>query len=534
MDALSRAIHQCYGAIFAQQHYSALLETPCLLENTANHRWSWIGLNPRRVYRLVGTELTVFTHHEDMVTDISDDPQRLWDVLEHAVQVADPKSRLFCHVGYEATRWVDSAWHDLEMTSESFQFNHSVTFPDLLLCEMVDWLQIERVDATTPVTADELSQVPVHIYGHTPKAEQALGDVWQACCDSVQQQGDDSHDVDGGSHDVLGAQQLVDCRAQFTPSQTEGQFVKQVTTVLNAIQAGDVYQANLSVQFSKETAIHPLALYRQLVGHNPSPFGGVFQCPQGVIVSNSPERLVDIKNREGETRVSCRPIAGTRGRKANAADDARLADVLQHDPKERAEHVMLVDLIRNDMGRIALAGSVTVDELMTVERYTHVMHLVSQVSGVLPAQESRVSSHANPFRVLKATFPGGTITGCPKIRCVRLLKQLETHRRGPYTGSVGIINPENGDMDFNILIRTALFDDEPKPSLFCQRVFKKEKTRTVRFCVGAGLVADSVAEYEYKECLRKATSMLSAFYHAEQQATLEKTLTKRRRLYRLK
>jgi anthranilate/para-aminobenzoate synthase component I len=511
MDALSRAIHRFYQSVFRTQNYSALLETPCLLENTANHQLSLVGLNPRRIYRLVGTELTVFTHAEDIVTDIADDPQRLWDVLEHAVQVAEPNNRLFCHLGYEATRWMDSAWHDVTMGDQSSGF------PDLLLCEMADWVSWERDDATRPIASDDLSAVPMQIHGHTQHATDALHEVWKEACLSVCE--NESIPLKNSVN-----VRLDELMATFSVSQTLDEFSGHVNKVLSAIQAGDVYQANLSLQFSKPTDVSPLTLYQQLVEHNPSPFGGVFQCPQGTIVSNSPERLVDIKPVGDEMRVSCRPIAGTRGRKADMVEDADLAAVLRNDPKERAEHVMLVDLIRNDIGRIALAGSVNVDELMTIERYTHVMHLVSHVSGALSQDKSHDKKGLSPWEVVKATFPGGTITGCPKIRCVQLLNQLEAHRRGPYTGSFGYMNPRDGTLDFNILIRTALFQPSQRLSQKIAqktaqkkwRASKKEKLgMTVRFCVGAGLVADSVAEYEYKECLRKATSMLTALHVVE-------------------
>jgi anthranilate/para-aminobenzoate synthase component I len=222
------------------------------------------------------------------------------------------------------------------------------------------------------------------------------------------------------------------------------------------IGAGDIYQANLSHRFRVEGLMQGYTsqaeagavLYRQLRKVNPSPHSAFLVLESDVLVCNSPERLVRLSGRYADMR----PIAGTRPRGTNSQDDRRMAEDLLSCPKERAEHLMLVDLARNDLGRVCDYGSVRVNELMTVERYSHVMHLVSHVSG-------RLRDACNGFDLIRATFPGGTITGVPKVHCMELIEQLEPVRRGIYTGSIGLIG-WNGNLDLNIAIRTLLLRAE--------------------------------------------------------------------------
>mgnify|MGYP006370981093 FL=1 len=216
---------------------------------------------------------------------------------------------------------------------------------------------------------------------------------------------------------------------------------------------------------------------------NPSPFASLVHINDFKLISQSPERLVRLKDGIADTR----PIAGTRRLvKGNEVKNEELAMELKNDPKECAEHVMLVDLERNDIGRVAEFGTVEVDEFMVIERYSHVMHLVSNVKGVL-------RKDLDAFDLLKAMFPGGTITGAPKIRSMEIIEELEPTRRGFYTGSLGFVG-YNGDMDFNIIIRSFI-----------------EKNNKVYFQVGAGIVYDSIPEREYKETINKARAMVLAY-----------------------
>lgn len=258
-------------------------------------------------------------------------------------------------------------------------------------------------------------------------------------------------------------------------------FISAVEKAKEYIAAGDVFQVNLSVRRHAPLTVDPWSVYRELRILNPSPYMAYLDYPELQLVSGSPELLVKVKGKE----VSTRPIAGTRRRGTNREEDLRLAAELTANEKERAEHIMLVDLERNDLGRVCRYGSVRVDELMVVEEYSHVMHIVSHVSGEL--QED-----CDAFSVIEATFPGGTITGAPKVRTMEIIEELEPVRRGPYTGSIGWLGFD-GDMELNIIIRTMVV---------------KEGIAHVQ--AGAGIVADSVPEKEYEECLRKAEALWQA------------------------
>ena len=259
-------------------------------------------------------------------------------------------------------------------------------------------------------------------------------------------------------------------------------FLDGVARIHEHLHAGDIFQVNLSRAWRARYAAapSPASLYASLREANPAPFAGLFQQPDWAVVSSSPERLVEARGGMAQTR----PIAGTRPR--TPADDelARIRELRTH-PKERAEHVMLIDLERNDLGRVCVPGTVQVDELMVVESYAHVHHIVSNVRG-------RLRADVTPGQVIAATFPGGTITGCPKVRCMEIIAALEDAPRGAYTGALGYLD-RNGDLDLNILIRTLTLAG-----------------REVSLRAGAGIVADSVAEKELDETRAKARGLLRA------------------------
>jgi anthranilate synthase component I len=260
-------------------------------------------------------------------------------------------------------------------------------------------------------------------------------------------------------------------------------FLDSVRQALDYTAAGDVYQTNLSRQWQggADRPIDPIAIYRRLRQTNPSPFAAILRHGDFTLLSSSPERLVSIRG----DQISTRPIAGTRPRGATPADDAALVRSLLDNEKERAEHIMLIDLERNDLGRVSIGGSVRVDEYMSVETYAHVHHIVSNVSGLKRADVS-------PVAVIRALFPGGTITGCPKIRCMQIIAELEGCGRGAYTGSIGYLN-RDGSCDLNILIRTITIEGA-----------------SLRFRAGAGIVADSIPAQELAETRAKAEGMLRA------------------------
>jgi anthranilate synthase component 1 len=268
-----------------------------------------------------------------------------------------------------------------------------------------------------------------------------------------------------------------------TLEQSPGIFTDGVRAALEAIGRGDVYQANLSRPWRATLAPGATAadLYRALRAANPAPFAGMARLEGFTVLSSSPERLLRI---EGSV-ASTRPIAGTRPRGRDADSDASLVKELQLSQKERAEHVMLVDLERNDLGRICRAGTVRVDEYMTIETYATVHHIVSNVCGEL-------RDDVTPGQAIAAVFPGGTITGCPKVRCMQLLAEFERTPRDAYTGSMGYLGTD-GSLDLNILIRTLTVQGPD-----------------IEFRTGAGIVADSDPEAELAETRAKARGMLRA------------------------
>jgi anthranilate synthase component 1 len=264
-------------------------------------------------------------------------------------------------------------------------------------------------------------------------------------------------------------------------------FLDGVRRIHEHLRDGDVFQVNLSrrwtAHFREPPA--PAGLMQALRAANPAPFAGLLQQPGWAIVSSSPERLVESRGGLLQTR----PIAGTRPRVDGDDEAARIRELATH-PKERAEHVMLIDLERNDLGRVCVPGSVQVDELMVVESYAHVHHIVSNVRG-------RTRAGVTPGQVIAATFPGGTITGCPKVRCMSIIGALEQEPRGAYTGALGYLD-DDGDMDLNILIRTLAVEG-----------------REVSLRAGAGIVADSVPEKELDETRAKARGLLRALGRVE-------------------
>jgi 4-amino-4-deoxychorismate synthase (2-amino-4-deoxychorismate-forming) component I len=278
--------------------------------------------------------------------------------------------------------------------------------------------------------------------------------------------------------------------AQAVREEDPQAYLARVRRAKEYIRAGDIYQANLSRPWEVRinagaragaAGTTAAALYERLCAANPAPFAALAQRQGTAILSSSPERLLRVTGRSIDTR----PIAGTRPRSRRPGGDLREMTELAAHPKERAEHIMLIDLERNDLGRVCEAGTVRVDELMTIESYTHVHHIVSNVSG-------RLRADVTPVGALHAVFPGGTITGCPKFRCMQIIAELEGAGRGAYTGSLGYLT-RGGDLDLNILIRTMTLSGEE-----------------LSFRAGAGIVADSDPEAELEETRAKARGLLAA------------------------
>jgi anthranilate synthase component 1 len=262
---------------------------------------------------------------------------------------------------------------------------------------------------------------------------------------------------------------------------TKSQFEEAVRKCVEYIRAGDIFQVVISQRLKIRVKTDPFDIYRMLRVINPSPFMFLLRTPGTTLVGSSPEIMCRVMQR----RITVRPLAGTRPRGQTEEEDQRLAAELLQDPKERAEHIMLVDLGRNDVGRVARYGSVQLTDVMTIERYSHVMHISSNVSGEL-------ATGMDAFDALRACLPAGTVSGAPKVRAMEIIDELEPHRRGPYAGVVGYLD-YSGNMDTCITLRTIVFQDD-----------------VAYVQAGAGIVADSDPGAEYQETLNKARGLLKA------------------------
>jgi anthranilate synthase component 1 len=272
-----------------------------------------------------------------------------------------------------------------------------------------------------------------------------------------------------------------DARLGFKSNFTKSQFGAAVRKCVEYIRAGDIFQVVISQRLTVPVEGDPFEVYRTLRVVNPSPFMFFLRTPHCTLVGSSPEIMVRVV----DGKVTVRPLAGTRRRGRTEEEDQQLADELLADPKERAEHVMLVDLGRNDVGRVAQYGSVEISDVMVIERYSHVMHITSNVSG-------RLTGDRDAFDALAACLPAGTVSGAPKVRAMQIIDEIEPHRRGPYAGAVGYIDFA-GNMDTCIALRTIVIQDG-----------------TAYVQAGAGIVADSIPSQEYEETLNKARGLLKA------------------------
>ncbi len=279
---------------------------------------------------------------------------------------------------------------------------------------------------------------------------------------------------------------FVKIEGQFLSNCKKDEFESAVSKAKKYIKAGDIIQVVLSQRWERHLDVNPLSIYRSLRSINPSPYMFYLSFPGIYLVGSSPEILVRCNGQE----ALLRPIAGTRPRGKDDAEDERLAEELKKDIKEIAEHIMLVDLGRNDLGRVCRYGSVKVTDLMFVEKYSHVMHLVTNIVGKLAKGKSQ-------FDLLRACFPAGTVSGAPKVRAMEIIEELEKSKRGPYAGSVGYFS-FRGDMDFCITIRTLFACND--------RIYIQ---------AGAGIVADSVPEREYFETINKAKALMLAYENAK-------------------
>jgi len=283
---------------------------------------------------------------------------------------------------------------------------------------------------------------------------------------------------------LLQSEQIVSCDSfsvygPITSNFSPADYASAFTMVQGYLQSGDCYQINLAQCFSVKAEGNALSAYLKLRSMNPAPYGAFLNLPQVQIICNSPERFISVRN----GRIETKPIKGTRRRSSEAKEDKQFAAELGSHPKDRAENLMIVDLLRNDLGKVCVPGSVKTPKLFDVESYANVHHLVSTVEG-------QISTGRDALDVLQACFPGGSVTGAPKLRAMQIIDQLEPHRRGFYCGAIGYIGFD-GNMDSNIAIRTMIHSG-----------------KEIRCWAGGGVVADSNVEAEYQETLDKASAML--------------------------
>lgn len=425
-----------------------------LLESGRAGRYSIIGMRPVGIVQGKGEELVIQYKGEE--TRLKGNPLHLmkqWFAQWQAEFVHDGpdfQGGAIGYISYDCARYIE------RLPSKA---NDDLALPDLYFFIFDD------------VFVYDHEEEALHLMTHYAEGEQEAAEKRLSFYESLWLR----------ENEEIEPMPFIPTAKHESVSMTEAEFMEAVEKVRQYIAQGDVFQVNLSVRQSKPLRTHPFHIYEKLRLLNPSPYMAYLHFPEFQVVSGSPELLVKKRG----PYVSTRPIAGTRSRGKTAEEDRKIANELLANEKERAEHLMLVDLERNDLGRVCKYGTVKVDEWMTIEAYSHVMHIVSHISGEL-------ESGKDAFDVIQAVFPGGTITGAPKVRTMEIIEELEPVRRSIYTGSIGWIG-FNGDMELNIAIRTMIAKDG-----------------LAHVQAGAGIVIDSRPEYEYKECLKKAIALWKA------------------------
>lgn len=468
-----------FEALYPAERYAFLYES---LESTGQQgRYSFIGAKPRAVFVARGDEIELQARggvHRDR-GDPLDALRSLLQLQQDAPPVAPFCGGAVGYLSYDAVRWCERipATNPDDLGAADAQF----LFPQEVLC----FDHLERV----------LHVLLYQERGH----EQRFGEICAAL--RAARNGRRGPPGDAAGRAPAQAHEHAEARGRdgsiersgseiaLRANMTQPQFEQMVLRAKEYILAGDVFQVVLSQRFEFDLAVEPLAVYQALRRTNPSPYMYYLRLDDLHIAGSSPEVLASLTGR----RVLTRPLAGTRRRGRTPAEDEALAAELRADPKERAEHVMLVDLGRNDLGRVCDYGEVQVRELLEIERHSKVMHLVSTVEGWL-------REGADAFDVFRATFPAGTVSGAPKVRAMQIIEELEPVRRGVYAGAIGYFSLL-GDMDLCIAIRTIVMKDGKG---YIQ--------------AGAGIVADSVPALEYKETLNKASALMNAAREASNPA----------------
>ncbi|NPA95536.1 MAG: anthranilate synthase component I [Thermodesulfobacteria bacterium] len=430
-------------------------------------RYSFIGLDPWNVVKVRGTKITRLGQQgEEEVLEVEDPISYIADLFKGVKMANVPGTPRFSggavgYLGYDMVRFIERLPDHLEDTAG---FNDAVLmFPKVVLC------------------LDNLKQTLKIIYNVDTREE----NDWEAAYDKAQSRIEDIIGQVRRGIDYPGEAKGA-AETNLEPEVSRTAFKEAVAKAKEYIRAGDIIQVVLSQRFSGSTKIPPFELYRAIRRINPSPYLYYLKMADEVLIGSSPEILVRLT----DDLIELRPIAGTRPRGHTEEEDKALERELLADPKEKAEHVMLVDLGRNDVGKVAEMGSVKVTDFMIIERYSHVMHIVSNVVG-------RLKKGLDMFDVFRACFPAGTVSGAPKIRAMEIIEELEHARRGPYAGAVGYFDYA-GNMDLAIAIRTL-----------CQKGDK------LYLQAGAGIVADSDPEKEWQETINKGKALMKAIEYVK-------------------
>jgi len=435
-------------------------------------RYSFVGSNPFLALTARGNSVTIETRDGETRSIPNTDPLReLQSLLNDCPGVALPGLPGFLggavgFAGYDVIRYTENLPNIPEDDRE---------LPDLAFAFYDSMVVFDHIRKVIFVTA--LADLR---HGDTEEARARAEERLDVLCRQLA--------FTGGDVSLADVDLTVEPAPQVQSNFTEDSFCQAVERCREYIRAGDVFQVVISQRLSCQSPAKPLDIYRALRMVNPSPFMFLLQTPDTHLAGSSPEIMVRVD--QGETTI--RPLAGTRPRGKSPAEDKALESDLLADPKERAEHVMLIDLARNDIGRVAEYGSVKLTDVMVVERYSHVMHITSNVSGMLRPELSAVEA-------LRAGLPAGTVSGAPKVRAMEIIDEIEPHKRGPYGGAVGYFD-FCGNMDTCIALRTLVI-----------------RNGRIDIQAGAGIVADSVPQMEYRETLSKARALLKAIHIAETQ-----------------
>jgi len=429
-------------------------------------RYSFLGANPSLIFKSRGTEAEITEQGRTRKIQTENPLMFLKGLLKNYRPVADETLPPFSggavgYISYDSVRFFEDLpeenLDELNLPDFYFMITDTIIIFDRLMNKL-------KIVVNAHVGGD-----PEHAYQEAvSRIETMMGQLMSASSGTYFQP------------------PPIRKRGELTSNLTPKQFEKAVLAAQEYIWAGDILQVVLSQRFQTGVECPPLDIYRALRTINPSPYMFFLRFDDLHLIGSSPEIMVQVVDDE----VRVRPIAGTRPRGISRGEDKRMEEELLADPKEIAEHVMLVDLGRNDVGRVSLPGSVRVSEMMKIEKYSHVMHIVSDVRGKLdPGQDA--------YTAVAATFPAGTVSGAPKIRAMEIIEELEPVRRGPYAGAVGYFSFD-GNLDSCITIRTIIVKD-----------------RTAFIQAGAGIVADSIPEKEHQECLNKAQALFRAVQMAE-------------------